>query len=89
MARPKDKPEKDMRSLRSPVGFVPVGDTFMYGGRCVVVKDRPSGLEPRQACVGCAFSGGGCPAIACSSFDRIDGRSVWFESVQYEDYEER
>ncbi len=81
MPRIKGLYDKSMRSSSAPRGFVPVGGTFTYGGQTVVVKKRPSGIEPCSACVGCAFSRGGCPNVQCSSFDRIDGTSVWFEAI--------
>jgi len=84
MPRTKGSYNKSMRSSSAPRGFIPVGGTFTFGGQTVIVKKRPEGISPRDACLGCAYASGGCPNIQCSSFDRIDKTSVWFENLQYE-----
>ena len=61
-----------------PRSEVAVGEVFMSKGvryRCVL---RPSGIEPAEACRGCAFMRVSCPKARCSRFDRSDGENVWF-----------
>ena len=68
-----------------PTRYVSLGDEFeRYGVRLVCVR-RPSGLLPTAACKGCWFRRSrigdvviNCNDIQCSSFDRMDGRNVWF-----------
>lgn len=72
-----------------PTRYVPVGGEFTrYGVRLVCVqRPRVSGVS--AACKGCWFSRGrkvicgetvmlNCNDIQCSSWDRMDGRNVWF-----------
>lgn len=54
--------------------------------RCVE-RDSLCSLSPADACRGCWFSTArkddsivNCVDIQCSSFDRMDGRNVWFVS---------
>lgn len=84
MPRTKGSYDKSLRSASAPRGFIPVGGMFTYGGMSVIVKERPQGIRAMDACAGCAFARGGCPNIQCSCFDRIDGKSVWFESIRNE-----
>lgn len=72
-----------------PTRYVPVGGEFTrYGVRLVCVA-RPRVDCVSAACRGCWFSRGrrviggevvmlNCNDIACSSWDRMDGRNVWF-----------
>lgn len=75
--------EKTERSSSMPERYIGIGEYFLVAGvRYRVVPNRA--VMPFEACSGCAFSGqvGGrfrsCPNVQCSSFDRCDGRSVWF-----------
>lgn len=89
----KENEDKTTRiNNRLPTRFVPVGKTIKrYGNtfRCVL---RPPAemLSPQDACRGCWFCRthrdynlvSNCSAIQCSSFDRKDGKNVWFQLVE-------
>ena len=72
-----------------PTRYVPEGGEFTrYGVKLVCVK-RPRVECISAACRGCWFSKGrkfidgrfvvvNCDDIACSSFDRMDRKNVWF-----------
>lgn len=72
-----------------PTRYVPIGDEFTrYGVRLVCVR-RPRVASVSAACKGCWFSRGrkvingetvmlNCNDIQCSSWDRMDGKNVWF-----------
>lgn len=65
---------------KAPDTFKEIGFPFTRGGVKLVAVRRPGGLKPKDACKGCYF----CDTcnfgnkLACSSFDRVDGISVWF-----------
>ena len=63
--------------------FIPVGGEFVSRGiryRCIV---RPVVTAPRNACLGCAFSGGHCPPrLQCTKSERRDDCFVWFIRVE-------
>ena len=68
-----------------PTRYVHIGQEMTRYGVCLVCVERPKGLIPTAACKGCFFkkarSGGvvvNCNDIQCSSWDRMDGRNVWF-----------
>lgn len=64
-----------------PTVFKPVGAIIERQGVRLRVVKRPEGLKPSEACGGC-FYGDVCTSrLACSSFDRKDGVSVWFQKV--------
>lgn len=72
--------EKSMRSCTPPRRTIPIGGTFILGGKEYIVECRGEVSYPREACIGCAFASRNCPEyLACSSFDRRDGVSVWFK----------
>ena len=72
-----------------PTRYVPLGEVFTrYGVRLVCIR-RPRVECVSGACRGCLFSRGrklingetdmlNCNDIQCSSWDRMDGRNVWF-----------
>lgn len=68
-----------------PTRFVYLNESFTrYGVRLTCVL-RPRGLNPRDACLGCWFNKARrgatittCRDIQCSSWDRMDGKNVWF-----------
>lgn len=71
---------KSTRSQMSPRKSVAIGDRFVLGGVTYEVVPRGEVAWPREACMGCAFAARNCPEnLACSSFDRRDGISVWFK----------
>lgn len=73
--------DKSFRSQGLPYRTADVGTVVEIGGGSYLVVERPRGLSPRGACVGCAFRLRTCPAgWGCSKFDRTDGRFVWFVS---------
>lgn len=72
-----------------PTRYVPLGQEFRRYGTTLVCTERPKGLVPTAACKGCWFRrskvGGAvvnCDDIQCSSFDRMDGRNVWFVEME-------
>lgn len=81
---------KDNGMARSlPTRYVPIGGEFTRYGVRLVCRLRPRVESPADACRGCWFSRGrkvidgetvmlNCNDIACSSWDRMDGRNVWF-----------
>lgn len=81
-----------------PTRYVPVGGEFTrYGVRLVCVR-RPRVECISGACRGCWFSRGrkvingetvmlNCNDIQCSSWDRMDGRNVWFVEKGFEKVE--
>ena len=67
--------------------FVPVGCSLVRYGRKLACVERPADLWPAaDACGGCFFRRSRtengtvitCSDIQCSSFDRMDGKNVWF-----------
>lgn len=82
MARTANSEDKEMRGSVDPRRFTPVGGVFRVGDAEYVVVPRRGGIRPYEACRGCHFSTGYCPSQQCSSFDREDGRSVWFVRVE-------
>ena len=75
-----------------PTRFVPVGKTIVRYGkefRCVL-RPPVETLSPTEACKGCWFAKthrddrlvSNCTAIQCSSWDRKDGKNVWFQLVE-------
>lgn len=68
--------EESKRS-RMPRRDVRIGEECWIRGEGYRVVRRPQVL-PSEACSGCAFRCGPCPAARCSKFDRADGVSVWF-----------
>ena len=71
---------KSIRSSTPPRRTVAVGDYFELAGVRYEVVLRGEVVFPREACMGCAFANRNCPEyLACSSFDRRDGVSVWFK----------
>jgi len=71
---------KSIRSSTPPRRTVAVGDYFELAGVRYEVVLRGEVVFPREACMGCAFANKNCPEyLACSSFDRRDGVSVWFK----------
>lgn len=70
---------KSGKASSLPSMFVPLGGTVRYKGRvyrCVVREE----VTWAECCRGCAFCGCDCPpALQCSSFDRRDGRNVWYQ----------
>lgn len=81
MPRVKGQTGKTDRSAAIPQRFVAVGGVFMVADRKYLVERRPKGISPCEACAGCGFLKSCCPPVACSSFDRADGVSVWFREV--------
>ena len=78
---------KSIRSQSLPWRSPMVGSVVKIGdGEYLVV--RKAGVDrPSQACRGCSFRGGTCPAgYACSSYDRVDGVGVWYVRVDSIDY---
>ena len=69
-----------VRYNRLPRVYVPLGKTAIAGGRMYCCVARPRVLHWTEACRGCALRVGdrGCYDLQCSSFDREDGRNVWF-----------
>ena len=71
-----------------PGRFVPVGGVLSRYGRSFRCVSRPpvASMSPQDACRGCWFARThrderlttNCYAVQCSSFDRKDGRNVWF-----------
>ena len=72
-----------------PTRYVRLGEEFMRYGVSLVCVRRPEGLHPGDACKGCWFAKGrkrlcgdtvmvNCNDMQCSSWDRMDGRNVWF-----------
>ena len=72
-----------------PTRYVRLGDEFERYRTTLVCVRRPDGLHPADACKGCWFARGrkrivgetvlvNCNDIQCSSWDRMDGRNVWF-----------
>ena len=79
---------KSIRSASTPRRTLLVGEEFVLGGIRYRVCIRGEVRFPRDACSGCAFSSVNCPEyLACSSFDRRDGVSVWFKQVEDESQE--
>ena len=71
---------KSIRSSTPPRRTIAVGDYFELAGVRYEVVLRGEVVFPREACMGCAFANKNCPEyLACSSFDRRDGVSVWFK----------
>lgn len=71
---------KSIRSSTPPRRTIAVGDYFELAGVRYEVVLRGEVVFPREACIGCAFANKNCPEyLACSSFDRRDGVSVWFK----------
>ena len=75
--------EPSSRNTALPSRFVEVGDSVEVGGyryKCVL-RERIS--APCEACKGCDFSRKyrNCGDVQCSSFDRRDGRNVWFAEI--------
>lgn len=71
--------QKSARSSRAPRITYGIGREFRIGSRSYRVIERSGIVLPCDACMGCAFANRRCPDnIACSSFDRRDGVSVWF-----------
>ena len=81
-----EKPPRVERKL--PSRFIPVGKTITRYGqtfRCVLRELSPDS-PPNEACRGCWFARthrderliANCNAIQCSSWDRRDGKNVWF-----------
>lgn len=84
------------RSL--PTRYVPIGGEFTRYGVRLVCRQRPKVKSPADACSGCWFSRGrkiidgetvmlNCNDIACSSWDRMDGKNVWFTEKGFEKVE--
>ena len=74
-----------------PTRYVRIGCEMHRYGRVLKCVLRPSGLTPSDACSGCWFSKGrkggnstlvNCNDIQCSSFDRMDGKNVWFVEIK-------
>lgn len=74
---------------RLPTRYVPIGGELTRYGVRLMCKRRPRVESPSAACKGCWFSRGrkvidgetvmlNCNDIACSSWDRMDGKNVWF-----------
>ena len=68
-----------------PTRYVHLGGEIRRYGETLVCVRRPGGLVPTAACKGCWFKRArvgkvvvNCDDIQCSSFDRMDGRNVWF-----------
>lgn len=72
-----------------PTRYVRLGDEFERYRTTLVCVRRPDDLHPADACKGCWFARGrkrivgetvlvNCNDIQCSSWDRMDGRNVWF-----------
>jgi len=67
---------------QKPSHFKPIGKPFKRMGVQLVAVARPEGLLPRDACRGCHFQDYCSHRLACSSFDRKDGQSVWFQKIE-------
>ena len=81
--------EKDIRCSSLPYRTIRCGEVVRIGGGEYRVVERPVGLDSREACRGCVFRLGTCPAsLACSAFDRRDGRFVWFVKLKEKGYED-
>lgn len=70
--------------LHLPSVFKSIGKPFTRQGVLLVAVRRPEMLHHREACRGCFFKDVGCSTslLACSSFDRRDGVSVWFQAIE-------
>jgi len=84
------KKEKEPRG-KLPSRFVPVGETIVRYGQSFKCVERPpiDTLHWTDACKGCWFAKthhdrmvSNCNAIQCSSWDRKDGKNVWFKLVE-------
>lgn len=84
---------KGSSRLSLPTRYVRIGSILVRYGKTLECVERPKGLAPCDACRGCWFStgkghiGGGvvnCRDIQCSSWDRMDGRNVWFVEASEE-----
>ena len=74
-----------------PTKFIPVNRTIARYGRLFKCVLRPpvETLDVQDACKGCWFARthrddrltSNCNAVQCSSFDRKDGKNVWFKLV--------
>lgn len=79
-----DAPSPEKSRITPITKYVPVGDVLVRYGRslrCVARPHRGLACVPGDACNGCFFSLAGryCDDIQCSSWDRRDGRNVWFQ----------
>ena len=92
------KEEKRPRVNRKlPSRFIPVGKTVVrYGQKFKCILRPPiEMLHHTEACRGCWFAKthrdnglvSNCNAIQCSSWDRKDGKNVWFVAVEEYDKE--
>lgn len=69
------------RASALPLRYVEVGGAVSVSGYRLRCVERPRCLwPPSEACSGCALSRLylGCAGLQCSSFDRRDGRNVWY-----------
>ena len=66
-----------------PSIFVPVGRRIEVGSHTYRCVEADRSVLPCDACRGCSFARNrrNCNKMQCSSFDRKDGRFVWFEEV--------
>lgn len=64
------------------IGNIPIGETFQYKHKTIkVIKD----VEEEIQCDKCIFEicpDDMCEAIACCSYQRDDGKNVYFELVK-------
>lgn len=68
----------DAPKSRMPRTDIEVGGYVNKGGRRYVCIERGEVISPADACMGCALRDRPCSGLRCSSFDRRDGRNVWF-----------
>lgn len=77
--------EKEKTRAYHPTRYLRVGETFERYGVTLECFAMPPVTHPSEACAGCFFRRSringcvvNCNDIQCSSFDRMDGRNVWF-----------
>lgn len=73
----------DVKDVRRPVTFVPVGGLVTVGWRRYRCVEVPVNIHPADYCRGCDISGARsyCSHLQCSKFDRRDGKFVRFEEA--------
>lgn len=72
-----------VKDVRGRTRYVPVGGEMSRYGRTYVCRAADPVSCVADACVGCAFKRDNlyCDDVACSKYDRPDGRFVWFKEV--------
>ena len=74
-----------------PTRFVRVGEVLHRYGKDLICEIRPGSMLmlPCEACEGCWFKNSrdgssviNCNDLQCSSFDRVEGKNVWFRALR-------